>query len=137
MHVYMLDTDISSYVMKRSNDAVLKRLQRIPPEAVCISAITKSELLYGVEISPRRAKDLRAVEDFLKYVEVLDYPDAAAPDYARIRARLKTSGKMIGTNDLFIAAHARSLGLILVTNNTREFSRVGGLKIENWASPVH
>jgi tRNA(fMet)-specific endonuclease VapC len=137
MHVYMLDTDISSYVMKRSNDAVLKRLQRITPEAVCISAITKSELLYGVEISPRRAKDLRAVEDFLKYVEVLDYPDAAAPDYARIRARLKTSGKMIGTNDLFLAAHARSLGLILVTNNTREFSRVGGLKIENWASPVH
>jgi tRNA(fMet)-specific endonuclease VapC len=135
--VYMLDTDISSYVMKRSNDAVLRKLRRIAVDAVCISAVTKSELLYGVEISPRRAKDQAALEDYLRYVEVLDYPGEAALDYAQIRARLKASGKMIGANDLLIAAHARSQGLILVTNNTREFSRVSGLKIENWASPVH
>lgn len=133
MPVYMLDTDISSYIMRRSNDAVLKKLRRVAVDAVCVSAVTKSELLYGVEISPRRAKDQAALEDYLRYVEVLDYPDEAAMHYAQIRARLRVSGRMIGANDLFIAAHARSQGLILVTNNTREFSRVGGLKIENWA----
>lgn len=137
MPVYMLDTDTSSYVMKRSNDAVVKKLRRTAVNAVCISAITKSELLYGVEISPRRAKDQIALEEYLRYVEVLDYPDEAASHYAKIRARLKTSGAMIGPNDLLIAAHARSLGLTLVTNNTREFSRVDGLKIQNWANPIH
>lgn len=137
MPVYMLDTDISSYIMKRSNRVVLKKLQRTDVDDVCISAITKSELLYGIEISPRRTKDQSALEEFLMYVEVLDYPDEAALHYAQIRARLKTSGKMIGTNDLFIAAHARSQGLTLVTNNTREFSRVSGLKIENWAQPAN
>lgn len=137
MSVYMLDTDISSYVMKRSNRAVLKKLERTNVDDVCISAITKSELLYGIEISPRRAKEQAALEDYLTYVEVLDYPDEAALHYAQIRAHLKASGKMIGTNDLFIAAHARSLGLILVTNNTREFGRVRGLKIDNWAQPVN
>lgn len=137
MAVYMLDTDISSYVMKRSNRSVLKKLQRTDVNDVCISAITKSELLYGVEISPRRAKDQAALEEYLMYVEVLDYPDEAALHYAQIRARLKAAGKMIGTNDLFIAAHARSLGLILVTNNTREFGRVSGLKIENWAQSAN
>lgn len=135
MPVYMLDTDISSYIMRRSNDAVLKKLRRVAVDAVCVSAVTKSELLYGVEISSRRAKDEAALEDYLRYVEVLDYPDEAAMHYAQIRARLRVSGRMIGPNDLFIAAHARSQGLILVTNNTREFSRVGGLKIENWAEP--
>ena len=137
MPVYMLDTDISSYVMKRSDRAVLKRLQRIAVDDVCISAITKSELLYGVEISPRRAKDQAALEEYLMYAEVLDYPDEAAQHYAQIRAHLKAFGKMIGTNDLFIAAHARSQGLTLVTNNTREFSRVNDLKIENWTQPAH
>ena|SRR5690242_18891911 len=136
MPVYMLDTDISSYVMKRSNDAVLIKLRGIPPEAVCISAITKSELQYGVEISSRQAKDQAALQDYLTYVEVLDYPGEAALDHAQIRAHLKSSGKMIGTNDLLIAAHARALGLTLVTNNTLEFNRVSGLKIENWVKPV-
>lgn len=137
MSVYMLDTDISSYVMKRSNDAVLKKLRRIAVDAVCISAVTKSELLYGVEISPRRTKDQAALEDYLRYVEVLDYPGEAALHYAQIRSQLKASGKMIGANDLLIAAHARSLRLILVTNNTREFRRVNDLKVENWAQPAN
>jgi tRNA(fMet)-specific endonuclease VapC len=77
-----------------------------------------------------------ALDEFLRYVEVLDYPAAAALNYARIRADLKVRGTMIGGNDLLIAAHARSIGLTLVTNNTREFSRVHGLKIENWTDPV-
>jgi len=129
---YMLDTDTCSYIMKRSNDAVLKRLQKVPVNDVCISVITKSELLFGVEVSPRRRQDESALSAFLGYVEVLDFPDTASLRYAQIRASLKTLGTMIGANDLFIAAHARSLGLTLVTNNTREFGRVPKLVIENW-----
>ena len=133
---YMLDTDTCSYVMKRSNDAVLRRLQDVPVSDVCISLITKSELLFGVELSPRRGQDELALNAFLGYVEVLDFPDQAASDYAKIRADLKTRGTMIGANDLFIAAHARSLGLTLVTNNTDEFRRVQNLTIENWTIPI-
>jgi tRNA(fMet)-specific endonuclease VapC len=136
MAVFMLDTDISSYVMKRSNDAVLRRLQKVPVGDICISVITKSELMYGVEVSPRRTQDLAALDAYLRHVEVLEYPDEAALHYAQIRAAIKASGTMIGANDLFIAAHARYLGLTLVTNNTREFGRVQSLRIENWAQPT-
>ena len=103
---------------------------------MCISVITKSELLYGVEVSPRRVQDATALKAFLPHVEVLEFPDAAATHYAQIRADLKKRGRMIGANDLFIAAHARSLGLRLVTNNTAEFRRVKGLTLENWTAPV-
>jgi tRNA(fMet)-specific endonuclease VapC len=129
---YMLDTDICSYVMKRSNDQLLKRLQKVPVSDVCISVITKSELLYGVEISPRQRQDEVALSVFLGYVEVLDFPDKASQHYAQIRIHLKKLGTMIGGNDLFIAAHARSLGLTLVTHNTREFGRVPRLATEDW-----
>lgn len=131
---YMLDTDTCSYVMKRSSDVVLKRLQKVPIADVCISVITKSELLYGVELSPRKRQDEEALTVFLRYIEVLDFPDSAALHYAKIRADLKTAGQMIGANDLFIAAHARSLGLTLVTNNTWEFGRVRNLSVENWTT---
>src|ERR1700730_2812102 len=133
MAEYMLDADISSYIMKRSHDAVLRRLQKSPITAVCISVITKSELLFGVEVSPRRQQDHAALDEYLRHVEVLDFPDQAALHYAQIRAALKARGTMIGANDLFIAAHARSLALTLVTNNTEEFGRVRDLRIENWA----
>ena len=132
---YMLDADTCSYVMKRSSDVLLKRLKKTPVSDGCISVITKPELLYGVEVSPRRQQDDKALTAFLRYVEVLDFRDEAAPHYARIRAQLRTSETMIGANDLFIAAHARSLGLTLVTNNTREFGRVQNLAIENWTVP--
>ena len=130
---YMLDTDTCSCVMKRSNAAVLRRLQAVPVADVCMSVVTKSELLYGVEVSPRRPQDAAALAAFLPYVEVLDLPDGAASHYAEIRADLKRRGAPIGANDLFIAAHARSLGLTLVTNNTAEFRRIKGLRVENWA----
>ena len=129
---YMLDTDTCSYIMKRSNSGVLKRLSSLPVSDVCISVITKSELLFGVEVSPRRRQDEAALDAFLNYIEVLDFPGQASLHYARIRAELRRQGAMIGANDLFIAAHARSLGLTLVTNNTREFGRVSRLAIENW-----
>jgi tRNA(fMet)-specific endonuclease VapC len=129
---YLLDTDTCSYIMKRSVPAVLRRLQAVPVTDVFMSVITKSELLYGVEVSPRRAQDAGALAAFLPYVEVLDFPDAAALHYAEIRAELKKRGTLIGANDLLIAAHARCLGLTLVTNNTAEFERVKGLTLENW-----
>jgi tRNA(fMet)-specific endonuclease VapC len=94
--------------------------------------ITKSELLYGVEVSPRRRQDAAALGAFLNHIQILDFPDAASPHYARIGADLRRQGARIGANDLFIAAHARSLGLTLVTNNTRHFGRVSRLVIENW-----
>jgi tRNA(fMet)-specific endonuclease VapC len=136
MAVYMFDTDISSYIMKRSHENVLRRLQKVPVGDVCISAITKSELMFGVQVSPRAQQDQTAFDAYLRHVLVLDYPDEAALHYAQIRADLKLRGSMIGANDLLIAAHARCLGLTLVTNNTREFGRVQSLNIENWTKPT-
>jgi tRNA(fMet)-specific endonuclease VapC len=133
---YMLDTDMCSYIMKRSSQTVIKRLRAVPVSDVCISVITKSELLYGVEVSPRRMQDATALHAFLPHVEVLEFREDAATHYAQIRADLKRTGQMIGANDLFIAAHARSLGLKLVTNNTAEFGRVKELTLENWTLPV-
>jgi len=129
----MLDTDTCSYVMKRSNARLLKRLQKEAVSDVCISVITKAELLYGVEISGRRQQDEAALGAFLTYVEVLNFPDEGSLHYASIRADLKRRGSMIGSNDLWIAAHARCLDLTLVTNNTREFQRVRDLALENWS----
>jgi tRNA(fMet)-specific endonuclease VapC len=133
---YMLDTDTCSYIMKRSSQTVLNRLKKIPVTDVCMSVVSKSELLYGVEVSPRPVQDATALRAFLPYVQVLDFPDDAATHYAQIRADLKKRGQMIGGNDLFVAAHARSLGLTLVTNNTAEFGRVKGLTLENWTLAV-
>ena len=129
---YMLDTDTCSYIMKRSHPVVIKRLQAVPVDDVCMSAITKAELLYGVEISPRRAQDAAALAAFLPYVQVVEFGDEAAVHYAEIRADLKRRGALIGANDLFIAAHARALEITLVTNNTDEFGRVSHLRVENW-----
>ena len=133
---YMLDTDTCSYVMRRSHPLVLERLQALPLSDVCMSVVTRAELLYGVEVSPKHAQDAAALAAFLPYVEVLDLDEDAALHYAEIRADLKKRGAMIGANDLFIAAHARALGLTLVTNNTAEFERVKGLEIENWTLPM-
>ena len=131
-HRYMLDTDTCSYTMKGSSQPVLDRLRGTPPTDVCVSVITKAELLYGVEVSPRRDRDRAALQAFLAHVDVLDLPDDAAVHYAEIRADLKSRGVPIGANDLFIGAHARSAGLVLVTNNTGHFSRVQDLTVENW-----
>jgi|SRR5580658_3252161 tRNA(fMet)-specific endonuclease VapC len=133
MPVYMLDTDTSSYILKRSNDNVLRKLLTVAVSDVCISAITRCELSYGIEVSPRRQKDEAEIAAYLRFMSVLDFPSEAALDYGQIRADLKSRGALIGSNDLLIAAHARSLGMTLVTNNVREFQRVPGLKIENWA----
>ena len=132
---FMLDTDTCSYIMKRSEPLVIKRLQSLPVTDVCMSVITKAELLYGVEVSPQRAQDAAALAAFLPYMEVMDLGDGAALHYAEIRADLKKRGVPIGANDLLIAAHARALGLTLVTNNMAEFERVRDLLLENWTLP--
>jgi tRNA(fMet)-specific endonuclease VapC len=132
MAEYMLDTDIASYIMKGKSSVLLQKLQTVSTSAVCISAITKSEIMYGVEISPRQQNDRAALDFFLRHIQVFDYPADAAADYGNIRAALRSLGTPIGPNDTLIAAHARCLGLTLITNNTREFGRVSGLKMENW-----
>src|SRR5579863_5004282 len=133
MFEYMFDTDICSYVMRGKSEALIARMQSVPVSAVCMSAITKSELLFGIAVSPRPQKDRAAFDFLMQHLQVLDYPADAADNYGEIRAALKSQGTLIGSNDLLIAAHARCLGLTLVTNNLREFSRVPGLKVENWA----
>jgi predicted nucleic acid-binding protein len=94
-----------------------------------VAACTDALVLYGVEVSPRRTQDATGLQAFLPHVAVLEFPDDAATHYAQIRADLKKRGQMIGANDLFIAAHARSLGLRLVTNNIAEFTGVKGLTL--------
>ena len=132
---FMLDTDTCSYIMKRSHPLLLKRLQSVSVDDLCMSVVTKAELLYGVQLSPRRAQDAAALAAFLPYVEAVGFDEEAALHYAEIRADLKRRGAMIGANDLFIAAHARALGMTLVTNNVDEFARVRDLRIENWTVP--
>lgn len=132
---FMLDTVTCSYIMKRSHPVVLRRLQSVPVSDVCMSVVTKAELMYGVEVSPRRGQDVAALAAFLRFVDAVALDEDAALHYAEIRADLKRRGAMIGANDLFIAAHARGLDLTLVTNNTAEFERVRDLEIENWTVP--
>lgn len=128
---YMLDTTIVIYIIKHKPASLLTTFNE-HTGALCISNITLAELLHGVEKSEQRARNLRRVEDFVSRLEVLDYQPKAAAHYGDIRADLERKGLPIGVNDLHIAAHARSEGLTLVTNNIREFERVSGLRVVNW-----
>lgn len=128
---YMLDTNIAIYVIKRRPIEAMATFNRHAGQ-LCISAITFAELLHGVEKSARPEQNLSAVEDFSSRLDILDYGNKAASHYGDIRADLERKGTPIGVNDLHIAAHARSEGLVLVTNNLGEFERVAGLRTENW-----
>lgn len=128
---YMLDTNVVIYVIKRRPVEVLDVFNQHTGQ-MCISAVTLAELLHGAEKSARVEHNLKQVEDFVSRLEVLNYGDMAAAHYGDIRADLERSGMPIGVNDLHIAGHARSEGLILVTNNEKEFKRVSGLRVENW-----
>jgi tRNA(fMet)-specific endonuclease VapC len=127
----MLDTNIVIYVIKRRPVELLEVFNAHAGQ-MCISSITLAELLHGVEKSLMITKNLRKVEDFVSRLEVLPYENTAASHYGDIRTNLEKKGAVIGVNDLHIAAHARSEGLILVSNNVREFERVEGLRLENW-----
>ncbi len=128
---YMLDTNIAIYVIKRRPIEILQTFNQ-HAEQLCISTITLAELVHGVEKSALPEKNRKNVEDFVSRLEVLEYGNKAASHYGDIRADLERKGTTIGVNDLHISGHARSEGLILVTNNTREFERVSGLRLENW-----
>lgn len=130
---YMLDTNIAIYLIKRRPLEVLDTFNRCAGQ-MCISSITFAELMHGVEKSAKPEHNLRQVEDFSSQLEILEYGQKAAENYGDIRADLERCGKPIGVNDLHIAGHARSEGLIVVTNNLREFERVAGLRVENWLS---
>ena len=130
---FMLDTNIIAYARNNRPEDVLQRLLQHRPEDICISAITLAELEYGVYNSLRPEQNQLALMTFLSSIAVVPFDADAAREYGLIRADLKKKGTLIGANDLLIAAHARALGVTLVTNNTREFERVEGLKVENWA----
>ncbi|WP_439557962.1 type II toxin-antitoxin system tRNA(fMet)-specific endonuclease VapC [Dyadobacter sp.] len=129
---YLLDTNIVAYIIKKRPIEVLHKLQTLDWKEIAISSIVVAELWYGVEKSQLKEQNKAALEAFLRPFTVIDFDTPAAEAYASIRADLESNGKVIGANDLLISAHALSHGLILVTNNVREFERVGGLQIENW-----
>lgn len=127
----MLDTNIVIYVIKQRPEE-LQDTFNTHAGHMCISSITLAELIHGVEKSSLPEKNRRNVEDFVSRVDVLNYDDYAAAHYGDIRAALERKGTIIGVNDLHIAGHARSQGLILVTNKVKEFELVEGLRIIDW-----
>ena len=128
---YMLDTNIAIYVIKRRPITALEKFNQHASQ-MCVSSITVAELIHGAEKSQNSQQAFAVVEDFLSRLSVLDYDYSAAGHYGDIRANLERKGTPIGVNDLHIAGHARSAGLILVSNNLREFERVEGLRLDNW-----
>ena len=128
---YLLDTNIVIYVIKQRPLQVMEVFNRHHGR-MAISSITLAELVHGAEKSNDVSRNTAVVEDFVSRLAVLPYDDKAAWQYGNIRAKLEKSGQTIGVNDLHIAAHARSNGLTLITNNMREFERVPGLLLENW-----
>ena len=133
MYKYMLDTNICIYTIKNQPSQVRDAFIR-HQDQLSVSTVTAMELIFGAEKSGRPEKNLGVIEGFIARLAVMDYDLHAAAHTAQLRAELKRQGKPIGPYDQMIAGHARSLGLIVVTNNEREFERVPGLRIENWVN---
>lgn len=129
---FILDTNICIYIIKRKPELVFQRFKKLALGAVGISSITLAELQYGVAKSLQLDKNQAALDRFLVPLEIVQFGLLAAIEYGKIRAALEKTGQPIGPFDTLIAAHARQLGLTLITNNEKEFSRVENLKIENW-----
>jgi tRNA(fMet)-specific endonuclease VapC len=128
---FMLDTNICIFIMKK-NETVLKRFFAEIRHGVCISSITLSELEYGVEKSTAAARNRANLLAFSTLADIMPFDSFAAHCYGEIRTALEKKGTPIGSLDMLIAAHAKSLGLTLVTNNTKEFARVEGIRLEDW-----
>lgn len=133
---YLLDTNIVIYVIKRRPIEVLALFNEHAGR-MAMSAITLSELYHGAEKSAKVSQNLEVIEEFSSLLEVLPYTGKALAHYGSIRSALEKAGQPIGVNDLHIAAHARSEGLVVVTNNVSEFARVPGLMVENWVTPLN
>ena len=128
----MLDTNICIYIIKNKPEQVRKELKKHAVGDIAISSITVSELMYGAHKSQHIDKNFKAIENFLLPFDIVNYDYIASLEYGEIRADLERKGTVIGGLDMLISAHAKSLDMTLVTNNTKEFKRVVGLKIENW-----
>ena len=133
---YLLDTNICIYIRQKRPQAVLKRFEKLSVGDAAISVVTYGELAYGAERSPdaHRKANRQLLAELLELLPVLPMPKTVGDAYGALREALERGGQMIGNNDLWIAAHAKAEGLTLVTNNEREFKRVPGLKVENWAN---
>ena len=129
---YMLDTNICIALIKRKPPKALRRFDRLSAGDVGISTITLAELRYGIAKSQHVEKNRQALEEFLLPLEVADFDEKAASAYGAVRADLEDAGRLIGPLDTQIGAHALSLDTVLVTDNTTEFRRIKGLKVENW-----
>ncbi len=129
----MLDTDICTYIIKHRPELVARRFRKIPREELCISAITYAELMNGAKKSVQTESNIAKLTELAQELRVLPFDVDAATVYGDVRSQLELRGQVIGANDLLIAAHGLQRGLILVTNNEKEFRRVEGLRLENWA----
>ena len=127
----MLDTNICIYVLK-NRPPEIRELFNLRVEHLCLSPVSVAELLFGAETSQQPERNLAVVENFTARLTIPPFDEQAAGQYGNIRADLEAQGQTIGPYDLMIAGHARSRGLVLVTNNRREFDRVSGLRVENW-----
>jgi len=130
--MYMLDTDICIYIIKRKPRSALKRLECLQPGQLPMSAITFAELMNGAKKSKQVEANVAKLNELGELMQILPFDQKTAVFYGDVRSTLEKKGNIIGSNDLLIAAHALSLDLILVSNNEKEFKRVDGLKIENW-----
>jgi tRNA(fMet)-specific endonuclease VapC len=130
--IYMLDTDICFYIIKRKPLRVLERLESMQPDQLSMSAITFAELMNGAKKSQRVEANVSRLNALGEILEICSFDQQAALAYGDVRSSLEKRGEVIGPHDLLIAAHALSLDRILVTNNEREFKRVEGLKVDNW-----
>ncbi|MFY9624433.1 MAG: type II toxin-antitoxin system VapC family toxin [Rhodoplanes sp.] len=128
---YMLDTNIISELIRNPQGRAAKRIAKVGEDKICTSIIVAAELRYGCAKSGSK-RLLKAVEDLLGEIDVLPFDTPADTDYGGIRSELEAAGKLIGANDLLIAAHAYATGATIVTANTDEFRRIRGLKVENW-----
>ena len=129
---YMLDTNICIYIIKQKPSRVLKRFMKYSPGDILVSSITLAELRYGAEKSLHVKQNLDALSGFMVPLEIVPFDERAAEEYGKVRARLEKAGHPIGSMDMLIGSHALSLGLAIVTNNTKEFKRIKSLKVENW-----
>ena len=130
--MYMLDTDICIYIIKRKPKSALKRLESLQPGQLAMSAITFAELMNGAKKSKQVEANVSKLNELGELIQILPFDQKAAIFYGDVRSTLEKNGNIIGSNDLLIAAHALSLDCILVSNNEKEFKRVDGLRIENW-----
>ena len=133
MTKFLLDTNICIYIIKQKPKKVLDRFLKQKVGDLAISTITLSELEYGVGKSSKLIQNKIALTEFLAPIEIIEYDSRAAEVYGNIRSTLEKLGKVIGPLDMLIAAHAVSHGLVLVTNNEKEFQRVPGLRLQNWS----